>query len=236
MNNRHPVARQRYTVGHEIGHHVLGHATSLDVETELDQATAGSAPEQERMAEAFAAWLLMPRRLVQRRIEELRLDPATPMGVYQLALAVGSSYSAIVRQLANLRAIDHATTVALLKVAPASIKQLTMGEPAVGIGAADVHSVRPPLEDSLTVGTGDLVVIHLPDVVREIDVAGLGELVDTAREASGTRVRLRVRSMASLNPSAPAPVHPVKIDLESDEVVLPITLEPPRQGVPEVWF
>ncbi len=120
VNNRHPAARQRYTVAHEIGHHVLGHATSLDADTELDDATGGTVPEHERMAEAFAAWLLMPRRIVLAQIERLSCDVTSAAGAYQLSLALGASYAATVRKLANLRVVDRAAAAELLKVVPAT--------------------------------------------------------------------------------------------------------------------
>jgi len=34
INANHPLARQRYSAAHELGHHLLGHGTSVDPETD----------------------------------------------------------------------------------------------------------------------------------------------------------------------------------------------------------
>jgi hypothetical protein len=237
VNNRHPAARQRYTVAHEIGHHVLGHATSLDAETELDQAAGSTVPDHERMAEAFAAWLLMPRRTVLAQIERLCCDATTPAGAYQTSLALGASYPATVRQLANLRVVDRATAAELLKVVPATIKRVVMGEPHIGVGAADVHLIGASPETGATVGADDLVVVSVAGAVSVVELGGLGEVVDVLPAEGGrTRVRMRVRPVATANPSALPALHDVTIVVNDGEVKIPITVEPPRHGVPEVWF
>lgn len=237
VNNRHPVARQRYTVAHEIGHHVLEHATSLDADTELDQTAGDTVPDHERMAEAFAAWLLMPRRLVLFKIGRTSCDSTTAVGAYQLSLAMGASYAATVRQLMNLRVIDRVGASALLKVAPATIKQEAMGEPHIGVGAADVHVIVPARTSDAVTGAGDLVVVLVPGRVRDVDLGSVGDLVDVLSVGEDrTRVRVRVRRMDPANPSAPASLHEVRIVTQDGEVIAPITVEPPRHGVPEVWF
>lgn len=231
VNNRHPVARQRYTVAHEIGHHVLGHSTSLDSETEL--LADGRVPDHERMAEAFAASLLMPRRTVHAQIERLGSDVTTAGGVYQLSLALGASYSATLRQLTNLRLIDQPAATRLLKVTPATTKRAAMGEPHIGVGAADVHVIDTP---SVAVGPGDLVIIAVEGSVTAVDVDGLGEHVDNVNHPDRTEVRVRVRTMRAQNPSTPPTHHDVTITTETAETRVAVTVEPPRHGIPEVWF
>src|SRR3989442_12021375 len=53
-----PPGRRRYTCGHELGHHIFGHRTSLDALTE--EATGSWSPK-EFLAQRFAAGLLMPK-------------------------------------------------------------------------------------------------------------------------------------------------------------------------------
>jgi Zn-dependent peptidase ImmA (M78 family) len=58
-NSRQPSTRQRFTVAHELGHYYLRHARGSFAEP-------GGASRQEREAERFAAYLLMPAAWVRR--------------------------------------------------------------------------------------------------------------------------------------------------------------------------
>ncbi|MGL5826777.1 MAG: hypothetical protein ACRCYU_18500, partial [Nocardioides sp.] len=59
---------------------------------------------QEKAAEAFAVWFLMPRRIVQNALGVLQLDrPTSPMDVYRLSTVLGTSYATTLRHLPNLR-------------------------------------------------------------------------------------------------------------------------------------
>jgi Zn-dependent peptidase ImmA (M78 family) len=67
VTTRRPLSQQRFTAAHELGHHWLGHAPSLDDESILRrapfEARSGDNP-QEVEAEAFAAAFLLPRWLL----------------------------------------------------------------------------------------------------------------------------------------------------------------------------
>lgn len=70
VNRNHHVGRQRFTIAHEIGHFVLGHNENqiyidktYTVQLRRDAPT-GAHPE-EVQANAFAAALLMPKRMLR---------------------------------------------------------------------------------------------------------------------------------------------------------------------------
>jgi Zn-dependent peptidase ImmA (M78 family)/DNA-binding XRE family transcriptional regulator len=74
VNSEHPPVRQRFSVGHELGHHLLRHAERFHIDVD------GGAPpdhdyESERAANEFAAELLMPRRFVTPAFDN---DPSPP--------------------------------------------------------------------------------------------------------------------------------------------------------------
>ncbi|MFD0394650.1 ImmA/IrrE family metallo-endopeptidase [Streptomyces nogalater] len=75
---------QRHTAAHELGHHRLGHRTAAD--EEMDPALRwgdGSWPEEEKTAEAFAAWFLMPLPAVRAALGRVcggRRVPKTSTG------------------------------------------------------------------------------------------------------------------------------------------------------------
>lgn len=127
VSAQHGLARQRYTAAHELAHHRFGHGTTVD--PEIDPLSSwGSAHSQlsdaEKLAEAFAAWFLMPRRLVASTLNTLGLTaPTTPAHVYQLSLRLGTSYRATVRHLPNLKLASQMQARQWLTVAPRSLKQ-----------------------------------------------------------------------------------------------------------------
>jgi Zn-dependent peptidase ImmA (M78 family) len=104
INSRHRRARQRYTGGHELGHHLMGHSPSLEPEDRSTGSPSEQLPPEEKLAEAFAAWFLMPPELVDKVMDDLSLRrPRGPIDVYALALRLGTSFEATALHLANLK-------------------------------------------------------------------------------------------------------------------------------------
>lgn len=68
VNGEHAPTRQRFTIAHELGHHLLGHTERFHL-----NLSDGTSPEHnyrlERAANEFAADLLMPRRLLAGAFE-----------------------------------------------------------------------------------------------------------------------------------------------------------------------
>lgn len=71
FNRNHPLTRQRYTIAHELGHHILHADTSEFVDEELnlyrlsgDTDANPSKRRQEIQANLFGASLLMPKSLL----------------------------------------------------------------------------------------------------------------------------------------------------------------------------
>lgn len=98
----------RQTAAHEFGHHAFGHESRLEEQADTDHGTLGTPlPDEEKLAEAFAAWFLMPRRAVlaaMRRAQVTR--PSGPADVHQIACWLGTSFAGTARHLANLRLAD----------------------------------------------------------------------------------------------------------------------------------
>lgn len=135
VNNGLPPAARRYTGGHELGHHWLKHTTSIDDDStivltgddQLDPIPTPRTPrvwtDQEKLAETFAAWFLMPPRAVRAGLGVLGLDrPASPTDVYRLSLLLGVPYRSLTRHLVNLRLAHVPITQHWGSVAPSKIK------------------------------------------------------------------------------------------------------------------
>ncbi len=78
VNSAHPLARQRFTIAHELGHRALhpGHELILDVpvRVNLRDKTSSTASDMEEIeANAFAATLLMPDQMIRDQISKLPL-------------------------------------------------------------------------------------------------------------------------------------------------------------------
>lgn len=101
----HPPSRQRFTAAHELGHFWLGHQPSIDQDVELlSRGPTNAGYPQEMVADAFAAWFLMPPELVDLHLEFAGLGAPRDMpDVYRLALRLGTSFSATAYHLVNLK-------------------------------------------------------------------------------------------------------------------------------------
>ena len=110
ITDRRPITVQRYTAAHELGHWRLehGHGLALDGEEHV----FGTNPaERERLAQMFAANLLMPPPLVLSLLARIGIGdhgPVRPDQAYFVAREAGVSYEAAVRQLTNLQVITAA--------------------------------------------------------------------------------------------------------------------------------
>jgi predicted secreted protein len=166
INVLHPLSKQRFTAAHELAHHRRDREVVLDVETEWIARGSELPTDRERIAEAFAAWFLMPRRLVSATLQQLglRTEDLDAGSVYALSLELGTSYAATVRHLADLRLIAAARRDALLHVAPQTIKAGLEALQAVRDSRRDVWLLRArDPERRIAVQEGDAVVVEVPE-------------------------------------------------------------------------
>ena len=91
VHGRQAVVRQRFTVAHELGHHVLGHGPALDTPRSI---FAGDFDPVEAQANAFAAELIAPAPAVRRVAAELGARPVTLELVVRAAREFGLSAQA----------------------------------------------------------------------------------------------------------------------------------------------
>jgi Zn-dependent peptidase ImmA (M78 family)/transcriptional regulator with XRE-family HTH domain len=91
--------RRRFTLAHELGHHLLRHSASFHLDFFDAGGSAGDAPgynwQHERAANEFAANLLMPAELVRR-------ESARVSAIDELAVAFDVSRQAMAFRLATL--------------------------------------------------------------------------------------------------------------------------------------
>jgi Zn-dependent peptidase ImmA (M78 family) len=101
VNGDFESGRRRFTLAHEIGHHVFQDKYAGD------RDIVGSTDERERLINAFAIHLLMPREAATQEWTQLA---ATQSGLWDRALLMGVgfgvSWTALCLQLKNLELID----------------------------------------------------------------------------------------------------------------------------------
>jgi Zn-dependent peptidase ImmA (M78 family)/DNA-binding XRE family transcriptional regulator len=94
VNSEHPSTRQRFSVAHELGHYLLSHHELAPDEARLHIDISEGAPPSynwraERVANEFAADLLMPRRLLTEEFKR-RPKPAALADRFEVSeLAMG---------------------------------------------------------------------------------------------------------------------------------------------------
>ncbi len=166
INAAHPLSRQRFTAAHELAHHRRDRQLVLDRETGWAARGDDRASDVERFAEAFAAWFLMPKALVEAALDALglRASQLTPEGAYTLSLELGTSFDATVYHLADMQVITRAHANRLQKSTPQAIKRALGASDILADAWKDVWLIRPT-RPAWSVGAleGDAVVVEVSE-------------------------------------------------------------------------
>lgn len=123
LSARRPVARRAFTCAHEIGHHHFGHGSIIDNLQEDDRAD--SQKPEEVLANAFAAFLLMPSVGVRGAFSRRNWDAknAAPAELFAIACQYGVGYNTLVQHLCRgTRDIPASRRDSLLRSTPQRIR------------------------------------------------------------------------------------------------------------------
>lgn len=226
INGGHPLSLQRYSAGHEYGHHLFGHGRQVDRDGEPRPGRPTATPDEQR-AEAFSAWFLMPPEGAQTVLDRLGIPrPATEQEAYTLALRLGVSYRAMCIHLPSLGLVHRATAEAWARLALKSVKRQLTHDPPSGGWANDVWVVREPdAQAPLVVRCGDRLLFDLPGARASRTTDGLAVVEISPSDLLSTS-RLCVDLPVDLTPG-PAEV---VLDLDGQEVAFALVAERPRRG------
>ncbi len=106
------TARQRFTIAHELGHLLSGDDQAIHEDADI-YSSASKKGEGEVRANAFAAALLMPERLVRSMVAE---QGSSLEGLSSVAQALSVPPTALAYRLENLRVIDAGLRSALMAI------------------------------------------------------------------------------------------------------------------------
>ena len=129
INGNTDAGRRRFTLAHEIGHHVFADEYSTD----LSVADVGS--ETERRINGFAVHLLLPRGSLIQRWRALSGEPREK--AIRLGVEYRVSWSALCSQLKNLEPVSEEEHQVLLANPPTRADYLELG-------MSFVEELRPP--------------------------------------------------------------------------------------------
>ena len=176
---------QRFTLAHELGHWVLGHALSLDQTIGFAGRNASeSRPVEEVAADTFASELLGSKQLIlesARRHKWTRQALHEPDNIYQLSLRLGISYQATCWALVTSNIFNRSEAkrfiglpVKIRKHALAPVELIT--NPWANVWALNKADTGTFLE----AGPDDLFAVHVQD---HASAGYLWQLVDSRANA-----------------------------------------------------
>jgi Zn-dependent peptidase ImmA (M78 family) len=124
-----PLARRNFTCAHELGHHIFGHGSTID-ELQDDQAKNMNRPPNEILADAFAAFVLMPTLGLREAFSKRSLNPntASASDMYAIACNFGVGQSTLVTHLHSIDMITFDKRKTLGKITPKMIRTELLGE------------------------------------------------------------------------------------------------------------
>lgn len=144
-----PLARRTFTCAHELGHHVLGHGSTID-ELQEDQANHSDRPPNEILADAFASFVLMPTLGLREAFAKRNLDPnrATALDMYAVACNFGVGQATLVNHLAyGINMISQIQRDRLGRITPKMIRTELLGEAvSTPLTVADQYWSSPTLD------------------------------------------------------------------------------------------
>jgi Zn-dependent peptidase ImmA (M78 family) len=143
-----PLVRRAYTCGHELGHHIFGHGSTID---ELrEEGTLPSDNPQEFLAETFAAFALMPTLGLRHAFAVRQWNPenASPVRMLTVASNFGVGYRTLITHLSyGIRVLSRQRATQLLRTTPRAIHATICGEHlSSGLIVTDDHTNAPTMD------------------------------------------------------------------------------------------
>jgi Zn-dependent peptidase ImmA (M78 family) len=230
INSQHPLALQRYSGAHELGHHRFDHGAQIDKDVEL-RLSGRALPPHEMLAEAFAAWFVMPPERADVVLETLAIErPRSPADVYALALRFGASYAATCVHLPSLKRADVADVHAWAKVALKKVKQsLTASAPAGG-WANDVWTLNErDSAETIVARAGDRLIVELPGPWSVEELPPGARHADEPAEDLFAAAALPI--VIDLGVDMDAGPATIALAQASTIVIFTLTVERPREGL-----
>jgi Zn-dependent peptidase ImmA (M78 family) len=105
VNKWHPDTRQRFTIAHELGHHFLHNFDDVHVDRAFrfrSPISAKAVDIEEIEANTFAAWILIPERMLLSDIRSSGIDLQDDDRIQELAVRYAVSQQSMSFRILNL--------------------------------------------------------------------------------------------------------------------------------------
>jgi Zn-dependent peptidase ImmA (M78 family) len=127
LPSQRPLPRRAFSCGHELGHHVFDHGSSIDqmIGTYTERKSSRFDPN-EFLVDTFAGFLLMPTLGVRNAFASRGWKPsdATPEQIFAVACSFGVGYETLIAHMAfSLRMLDPNRAKTLGKDSPKSVRE-----------------------------------------------------------------------------------------------------------------
>jgi len=144
-----PPTRRTFTCGHELGHHVFGHGSTIDELIE-DSSKGKTFQPKEFIADSFAGFLLMPIIGIRKEFSSRgwKAESATPEQFLTISCCFGVGYETLITHMTYaLRMITPLKASLLLKTKPKTIREQILGYPiSYPLIIADTQWKRPTID------------------------------------------------------------------------------------------
>lgn len=152
-----PPGRKNQTCCHEIGHWYFKHGNCIDQVNDI--ANSADDTPQERLANAFAAFLLMPPWAIREAISRrgYSMSALTPLQLYNLSCQFNAGYSSLAKHMHwGLALLTHKQHDFLLNYQPKHLRMELLGEDCPGgLVVSDKNWASVPID----LQVGDYAII-----------------------------------------------------------------------------
>ncbi len=120
ISNQRPLQRRMFTCAHELGHHIFGHGSKVDL---LVNNESGGYNEEEFLVDTFAGSLLMPITGVMAEFAKrnLNINQATPKDFLTISSVFGTGYQTLITHCLKNKILNDFVANSLSKITPAKI-------------------------------------------------------------------------------------------------------------------
>lgn len=175
LGSERPAGRRASTCAHEIGHHEFNHGTRID--QFVNDNTPENDDPDEFIANMFAAFLLMPKSIIQKVLRERKIQPQCiePMQVFRMASHLNVGYGTLINHMTwTLNLLGKQQYKNLLRTQPKELKAMFGGSPQ-----GEVIIVDELWQDrAVDLEIGDILVLHSNSVLDEAPQLSLTGKID----------------------------------------------------------
>jgi Zn-dependent peptidase ImmA (M78 family) len=175
LGSERPAGRRSYTCAHEIGHNEFNHGTRLD-ECVNDSTPENNDPD-EFLANMFAAFLLMPKSIVQKALKSRQIRPQRiePLQIFRMASHMNVGYGSLINHMTwTLKMLNKRQSKILLRTQPKEIKSRFGGSPQGEVVLVDGFW----RDRTVDLEIGDILVLHKDTTVEQTPRLSFAGTVD----------------------------------------------------------